>query len=305
MSLPLQLGRVRHESGVDVAVIGELAATLLPRFDGDMLALINEGATGLATARAARDSAQSTRIPIADIELLAPIDLAPRDVLCTGWNYWDHFDEGRAQRAPAVPRPEAPTFFTKRASVVVGPRRAIAFDQRISAKWDYEAELVVIIGKTGRSIPRSRAMDHVFGYCLANDVSQRDLQRRHGGQWFKGKSIDGTMPLGPWIVPAGEIDPYSVRLQCLLNGEVMQDASVKQMAFPIAELIAELSFGMTLQAGDVLLTGTPSGVGNSRTPPVYLKDGDRVVVRGSGLGELCNTVAAADLAGSSDVRPLG
>lgn len=148
-------------------------------------------------------------------------------------------------------------------------------------------------------------MDHVFGYCLANDVSQLDLQRRHGGQWLKGKSVDGTMPLGPWIVPAGEIDPSSVRLQCLLNGEVTQDASVQQMAFPIAEPVAELSFGMTLLAGDILLTGTPSGVGNSRTPPVYLKDGDRVVVRGSGLGELCNTVTTTDLAGSSDVRPLG
>jgi 2-keto-4-pentenoate hydratase/2-oxohepta-3-ene-1,7-dioic acid hydratase in catechol pathway len=305
MNLPLQLGRVRHDAGIDVAVIGEDAATLLPRFDGDMLSLIEEGTAGLETARTARDSAQATKIPMADLELLAPIDLAPRDVLCTGWNYWDHFEEGRAQRAQDVPRPAAPTFFTKRASVVIGPRRPIAFDERISAKWDYEAELVVVIGKPGRSIPRSRAMDHVFGYCLANDVSQRDLQRRHGGQWLKGKSVDGTMPLGPWIVPAGEIDPYSVRLQCLLNGELMQDASVQQMAFPIAELIAELSFGMTLLAGDILLTGTPSGVGNSRTPPVYLKDGDRVVVRGSGLGELCNTLTTTDLAGSSDVRPLG
>lgn len=305
MNLPLQLGRVRHDAGVDVAVIAEDAATLLPRFDGDMLSLIEEGTAGLETARTARDSAQATKIPMADLELLAPIDLAPRDVLCTGWNYWDHFEEGRAQRAQDVPRPAAPTFFTKRASAVIGPRRAIAFDDRLSAKWDYEAELVVVIGKSGRSIPRSRAMDHVFGYCLANDVSQRDLQRRYGGQWFKGKSVDGTMPLGPWIVPAGEIDPYSVRLQCLLNGELMQDASVQQMAFPIAELIAELSFGMTLLAGDILLTGTPSGVGNSRTPPVYLKDGDRVVVRGSGLGELCNTLTTTDLAGSSDVRPLG
>lgn len=305
MKLPLQLGRVRHEAGVDVAVIGEDAATLLPRFDGDMLSLIDEGATGLEAARTARDSAHATKIPMAELELLAPIDLAPRDVLCTGWNYWDHFEEGRAQRTQDVPRPAAPTFFTKRASAVTGPRRAIAFDGRISAKWDYEAELVVVIGKSGRSIPRNRAMDHVFGYCLANDVSQRDLQRRHGGQWLKGKSLDGTMPLGPWIVPAGEIDPYSVRLQCLLNGELMQDATVQQMAFPIAELIAEISFGMTLLAGDILLTGTPSGVGNSRTPPVYLKDGDRVVVRGSGLGELSNTVVATDLAGSSDVRPLG
>ncbi len=305
MSVPLKLARVRHQGAVDVAVIHEETATLLHRFDGDMLALIEEGAIGLSMARAARDSTQSTRIPLSSLELLAPINIGQRDILCTGWNYWDHFEEGRAQRAQDVPRPVAPTFFTKRASAITGPRRAIGYDERISPKWDFEAELAVIIGKTGRSIPRSRAMGHVFGYCLANDISQRDLQRRHGGQWLKGKSIDGTMPLGPWIVPAEDLDPYSVHLQCLVNGEVMQDASVKQMAFPIADLIAELSFGMTLNAGDVLLTGTPSGVGNSRTPPVYLKDGDVVIIRGSGIGELQNTIAAVDLAGASDVEVLG
>jgi 2,4-didehydro-3-deoxy-L-rhamnonate hydrolase len=142
----------------------------------------------------------------------------------------------------------------------------------------------------------------VFGYCLANDISQRDLQRRHGGQWLKGKSIDGTMPLGPYIVTADELDVRKIRLRCEVNGQTLQDAVIAQMAFPIEELIAELSFGMTLHPGDVILTGTPSGVGNAREPQLFLKDGDEVVVRGEGLGELRNVLTARDLAGTSDVN---
>ena len=147
-----------------------------------------------------------------------------------------------------------------------------------------------------------QALDHVFGYCLANDISQRDLQRRHGGQWLKGKSIDGTMPLGPYIVTADELDVRKIRLRCEVNGQTLQDAVIAQMAFPIEELIAELSFGMTLHPGDVILTGTPSGVGNAREPQLFLKDGDEVVVRGEGLGELRNVLTARDLAGTSDVN---
>jgi 2-keto-4-pentenoate hydratase/2-oxohepta-3-ene-1,7-dioic acid hydratase in catechol pathway len=172
----------------------------------------------------------------------------------------------------------------------------------VSRKWDYEAELAVVIGKAGRSIPRAEAFSHIFGFCLANDVSQRDLQRRHGGQWLKGKSIDGTMPLGPVIVTPDELDVPNIRLQCEVNGQVLQDALVAQMAFPIDELIAELSFGMTLRPGDVILTGTPSGVGNAREPQIFLKDGDEVVVRGTGIGELRNRLVTTDLAASSDVR---
>ncbi|MNN57271.1 Ureidoglycolate lyase [compost metagenome] len=161
-----------------------------------------------------------------------------------------------------------------------------------------------MLGKGGRSIPAGRAMEHVWGFCLANDVSQRDLQRRHGGQWLKGKSIDGTMPLGPYLVTADEVDLDTLRLQCLVNGQVMQDARVSQMAFPIAELIAELSFGMTLHAGDVIITGTPAGVGNARTPQVFLRDGDEVVVRGTGLGELRNRLTRRDLYGESSVPSM-
>ena len=220
-----------------------------------------------------------------------------------GLELLDHFEEGFGKReGQDVERPKAPTFFSKSPESVIGPNDPIAYDERISRKWDYEAELVVIIGRGGRSIPKSQALDHVFGYCLANDISQRDLQRRHGGQWLKGKSIDGTMPLGPYIVTADELDVRKIRLRCEVNGQTLQDAVIAQMAFPIEELIAELSFGMTLHPGDVILTGTPSGVGNAREPQLFLKDGDEVVVRGEGLGELRNVLTARDLAGTSDVN---
>jgi 2-keto-4-pentenoate hydratase/2-oxohepta-3-ene-1,7-dioic acid hydratase in catechol pathway len=221
-----------------------------------------------------------------------------RDVLCTGWNYWDHFEESKGKRdGQDVDRPEHPTFFTKGPDVVIGPYDEIAYDPAISAKWDYEAELALVIGKAGRSIPVAEALDHVWGYTLANDVSQRDLQRQHGGQWLKGKSIDQTMPLGPWIVTADEFgDPQDVQLQCLLNGEVMQDASTKQMAYDVATLISELSFGMTLRPGDLLLTGTPAGIGNAREPQVFLAEGDEVVTRADKIGELRNTLVYRELA---------
>ena len=130
------------------------------------------------------------------------------------------------------------------------------------------------------------------------------MQRRHGAQWLKGKSIDGTMPMGPCLVTPDELDVPEIILECIVNGETLQSARVRQMAFPIAELIAELSFGMTLHPGDVIITGTPAGVGNARTPQIFLKAGDEVVCRGTGLGELRNTLAEVDLYGQSSVPPM-
>lgn len=268
---------------------------------GDLVQFISaSSAVRDATIRSVLESGE--RVSAESAQLAAPIRRFRRDVLCTGWNYWDHFEEGKGKReGQDVDRPKAPTFFSKSPDTVIGPNDAIAFDPRISLKWDYEAELAVIIGIGGRSIPKARALDHIFGYCLANDISQRDLQRRHGGQWLKGKSIDGTTPLGPVIVTPDELDVSKVRLQCEVNGRLLQDAVVAQMAFPIEELIAELSFGMTLHPGDVIITGTPSGVGNAREPQLFLQAGDEVVVRGDGIGELRNRMTPIDLAGKSDV----
>ncbi|SDJ13396.1 2-keto-4-pentenoate hydratase/2-oxohepta-3-ene-1,7-dioic acid hydratase (catechol pathway) [Lentzea albidocapillata subsp. violacea] len=237
-------------------------------------------------------------LPLAEVRLEAPLHRFNRDVLCTGWNYWDHFEEsaGKREGQDPVSRPLRPTFFTKGPDTVVGPHDAIAYDPGLSQKWDYEAEIAMVIGRDGRSIPEEKALDHVFGFLVANDVSQRDLQRAHGGQWLKGKSLDATMPLGPWLTTADEIgDLGGLRVQCEVNGVLLQDATSAQMAFSFARIIAELSHGMTLRAGDVILTGTPSGVGNAREPQLFLRDGDVVVTRVSGLGELRNTVTLTDL----------
>lgn len=274
---------------------GETFAAL-PEALGTVDDLVRGGAEALAMAADAVALADPT--PLADVRLGAPLTRFNRDVLCTGWNYWDHFEESSGKREGQDPadRPEHPTFFTKGPDTAIGPYDDIAFDAELSAKWDYEAEVAIVIGRDGRSIDAERAWEHVAGFCVANDVSQRDLQRAHGGQWLKGKSIDATMPLGPWITTTDEIaDPRALRIECELNGERLQDALTGQMAFPVEQLIAELSRGMTLRAGDLLLTGTPSGIGNAREPQVFLQDGDELVTRVSGLGELRNRVRATVL----------
>lgn len=287
----------RHRVGV---VEGE-TIRLLPESEGDMVALIGRGLPEIRRLA----SASAELAPLSTATLAAPIQRFNRDVLCTGWNYWDHFEESRGKReGQDVDAPKAPTFFTKGPNTIIGPNDDIGLDPYISAKWDYEAEVGIVIGKRCRSVSQAEALDHVFGYFLANDVSQRDLQRRHGGQWLKGKSIDRTMPIGPYIVTPDELDVPEIRLELTLNGEVMQSAQLKQMAFPIAALVAELSFGMTLDVGDVIITGTPSGIGNAREPAIFLKPGDEMVVSATGLGELRNRVVSADLHGTTDIPPM-
>jgi 2-keto-4-pentenoate hydratase/2-oxohepta-3-ene-1,7-dioic acid hydratase in catechol pathway len=294
----VRLATVAHHGAERVGVLaGDAELVLLPA-GGDLVDLVAAGEAGLAEAERAAARRQEV-VALPEVRLLAPVRRFRRDILCAGWNYWDHFDEGIGLReGQEVSRPEHPTFFTKGPDTVVGPADPIAFDPRLSAKWDYEAELAVVIGRAGRSIPAGLAERHVFGYTLANDVSQRDLQRAHGGQWLKGKSIDGTMPLGPWVVTVDELGcPPDLRIQCLVNGDLRQDARTTQMAFDLPTLISELSYGMTLRPGDLLLTGTPAGVGAGRNPQQFLAEGDEVVVRAAGLGELRNRLVAADLAG--------
>lgn len=232
-------------------------------------------------------------IPLAEARLGSPIQRWRKNVLCVGWNYWDHFEESRGKREGQDPasRPEHPTFFTKSPRTAIGPHDTIECDFELSEQWDYEAEIALVIGTTGKDIRPEDALDHVFGVMLANDVSVRDVQRAHGGQWFKGKSIDNTMPLGPWLTTLDEVGELSaIKLECELNGETLQHARISQMAFPIATLIAELSQGMTLDAGDVILTGTPSGIGNAREPKVFLRPGDQLVTRATLLGTLENRI---------------
>ena len=298
----MRLATVNVSGTPRVGVVEGELIRLLPADEGDMVALIGRGRSEIERLV---QTAPVHTIALADARLMAPIQRFRRDVLCTGWNYWDHFEESRGKReGQDVDKPVAPTFFTKAPNTVIGPYDDIGLDPHISAKWDYEAEVAVVIGKRCRSVSKAEALDCVFGYFLANDVSQRDLQRRHGGQWLKGKSIDGTMPLGPYIVTGDELDVPEITLELALNGETMQSAKLKQMAFPIAELIAELSFGMTLEVGDVIITGTPAGIGNAREPAIFLKAGDEMMVSATGLGTLRNRIVAADLHGTTDIASM-
>ncbi|GAA0936806.1 fumarylacetoacetate hydrolase family protein [Actinocorallia libanotica] len=291
----MRFGAVLVDGARRTAVIeGEEAAVLPPGSPTPDDAV--RDAQALESLRAAARGAE--RLPLADLDLCAPLTRFNRDILCTGWNYWEHFEESQGKREGQDPkeRPAHPTFFTKGPDTVIGPYDDIAFDPEISAKWDYEAEVALVIGRTGRSIPEEKALDHVAGYLVANDVSQRDLQRAHGGQWLKGKSIDRTMPLGPWITTPDEIaDPHDLAITFDLNGVRLQDATTALTAFTFARVIAELSWGMTLRAGDVVLTGTPHGIGNAREPQIFLKEGDELVTRVKGLGELRNRVVRTRL----------
>lgn len=261
---------------------------------GSMLALIEEGDP--EEVRSLAEGADPFA-RVGEVTLLAPIPEPRRNLFCVGWNYLPHFEEGRGRRGEGEKElPDHPAFFTKTTTSVAGPADDIPLDPAFSEEMDFEAELAVIIGRGGRSIPADDALSHVFGYTVANDVTARDVQRRHGGQWFKGKSVDRSSPMGPWIVPADDVpDPQDLQIRCSVNGVEKQNSNTKYMYFPIPKIIEELSLAMTVLPGDIILTGTPEGVGMWREPPEYLRPGDEVVVSVSGIGELANKVVERSL----------
>jgi 2,4-diketo-3-deoxy-L-fuconate hydrolase len=259
-----------------------------------LLALIEAGEPALEEARALARGGRPD-VPADRVRLLAPIPSPVRNVFCVGWNYRRHYDEGSGKRAGQdQPLPDHPAFFTKPPLTVIGPDEPWRVAPGLARRLDYEAELCVVVGPGGRDIDEADAMAHVFGYTAGNDLTARDVQRAHGGQWFKGKALDGSCPLGPWIVTRDEVpDPHDLRVRCWVNGELRQDASTADMIFSVARLIAELSRGMTLLAGDVVMTGTPEGVGYAMDPPRYLQPGDEVVVEVTGVGRIANRIASA------------
>ena len=263
--------------------------------DGSTIRPIDR-ATSIADAgRLARDQAVAlgAAVEVGTVMLAAPIEPLVRNPFCVGWNYVDHFAEGKAARGGigAQELPDRPTFFTKATLSVIGPFEPIDAHGQDTATLDWEVELAVVIGEGGRSIPEERALDHVLGYTVANDVSAREVQRGHGGQWFRGKSLDGTCPIGPWVVTPDELGPLEKRtITCRVNGETRQSATLGDLHFGVARIIAELSRGLTLVPGDVILTGTPSGVGFARTPPIFLAPGDVVESEIEGIGTLRNVV---------------
>jgi 2-keto-4-pentenoate hydratase/2-oxohepta-3-ene-1,7-dioic acid hydratase in catechol pathway len=257
----------------------------------DMVALIEAGPAALATVRAlAAAPPAGAVLPLAAVALQAPIPRPRRNVFCVGRNYMDHVAEGDRTRGITQSEvPKFPQFFTKAADSVIAPGARVPTHAGVTEWLDYEVELVAVIGTAGRDIPKARALGHVFGWTIGNDVTGRDLQRRHG-QWFKGKSLDRSCPMGPAIVPAADLDAADLAISLKLNGEQRQSSRTSKMIFDVAEIIHQLSAGFTLLPGDVIMTGTPEGVGYAMQPPQAMKAGDVMELTIEGIGTLTNAV---------------
>jgi 2-keto-4-pentenoate hydratase/2-oxohepta-3-ene-1,7-dioic acid hydratase in catechol pathway len=234
------------------------------------------------------------RLPVSAITLRAPLPRPQRNLFCVGRNYRAHAEELATTvfRDAVAQETPWPIVFSKVPETVIGPFDTVRLPGKaVSEQIDYECELAVVIGRGGRDIPKSRAMEHVFGYTVVNDVSARDVQVRHG-QWHLGKSFDTFCPMGPWIATADELDGRATRVRGWINGELRQDGKTQDMIFDIPALIENCSRGITLAPGDVIATGTPSGVGMGFAPPKWLKHGDVVRVEIDGIGVIENRFEA-------------
>ncbi len=212
-----------------------------------------------------------------DVKILAPIRYPRRNIFCLGMNYVDHAKEvafTEKEKKPDVPK--FPVYFSKIAYPALEDKGIIEYKEELSKMLDYEVELAVIIGREGKDIKEDEALDYVFGYTVANDISARNLQGKHG-QWFKGKSVDNFAPMGPYVMTADELsDPSNLQLKCYVNEDLRQNANTKDLVFSIPYVISDLSRGLTLRKGDIILTGTPSGVGLGFKPYKFLNPGDVV-----------------------------
>ena len=281
----------RYRGAERVGVVTGDCAGLISARDGwprTMLALIDAGPELWSALASNPDRAIDERVPLSAVELCAPIPRPRKNIMCLGWNYADHVRESAGARAAEIP--EHPVVFTKNTTSVNGPYGDIPWDPDLTTQLDWEVELAVIVGIGGRRIPVADALRHVFGYTVINDISARDLQFRHK-QYFLGKSLDGTCPMGPVIVTADEIpDPQALELRTWVNGEIKQSSSTHYQVFGVARVLSILSLGMPLEPGDIISTGTPSGVGFVRNPPEFLKQGDLVECEVQGIGRLRNRV---------------
>lgn len=223
------------------------------------------------------------------VKLLAPIPKPPRNIFCIGKNYADHAKEIR--NIPSIGEiPESPIYFSKLPTSVTGPDTVILSHAKATKQIDYEVELAIIIGKEGSNISKEAAEDYIFGYTIANDITARDLQKKHS-QWYKGKSLDTFCPLGPRILHKKSLPlPFDIALICRVNGEVRQHSTTSNMIFDIATIVSDLSQGMTLLPGDIILTGTPAGVGFALNPPQFLQHGDVIEAEIEKIGILKNII---------------
>lgn len=230
------------------------------------------------------------RVAAQEVQWLAPIPRPRKNIMCMGLNYFEHIEEALNLTGKTAKKPTYPIVFTKSVTSVIGHEADIPYDPDTCSKLDWESELGVIIGKTGRKISPEHALDYVFGYTVINDISARDIQLNHK-QYFLGKSLDGGCPIGPVIVTKDEItDPQNLEIACRVNGVTKQNSNTSYMLFKIAEIIVTLSRAMPLEAGDIIATGTPSGVGFARNPPEYLHPGDVVECEVEKIGVLRNRV---------------
>ena len=288
----LRLGvLLANERVLDVGEAARRVRQRLPFDPGDMLSLVASGRAGLAALRKLVGASPAKGLEMQKLRVLAPIPRPRKNVFCVGWNYLEHFEEGAKSRPHVQDMPAHPAFFTKAPTAVNAPFDPVPLHAGVTEKLDWEVELGIVVGRGGCDIAEADAMKHVYGYTVINDVSAREVQRQHGQQWFKGKSLDRTCPMGPWIVTADEVpDPQALRVTCRLNGVVKQDSNTRHMYFRIPRIIAELSAGLTLEPGDVISTGTPAGVGHARTPPEFMRAGDILETEVESIGMLRNRI---------------
>jgi 2-keto-4-pentenoate hydratase/2-oxohepta-3-ene-1,7-dioic acid hydratase in catechol pathway len=278
---------------VDLAELAAASGSAAP--PADLLALIDAGDSGLDAVRdllaKLKPSAGAPVIrPLAGVEVLAPLDPPRGNVIAIGRNYAKH----AAETAARGEEPKPPTVFSKAITTIAGPYDDVPIDPAVSDEIDWEVELGLVIGKAGINITREDALDHVFGYTVVNDVSARDIQSNWGGQYFKGKSLDSSCPSGPWVVTRDEVaDPQSLKLRLTVNGTVKQDSTTANMIYSVDAIISWISIGMTLLPGMMVATGTPEGVGFTRTPPEFIHVGDLVEAEVEGIGALRNKFVAA------------
>lgn len=282
---------VVHENGNRVWDVPGLAKAKNKEVPNSIFAGIQEGGPFYATLEelvqwGVENGKNEYQLPLEDVKWLPPITKPRKNIMCVGKNYRDHAIEMGSE----ADIPKHMIVFTKAPTTVIGHKDSIEAHEELTNELDYEGELAVVIGKQGRNIAEADALDYVFGYTIVNDITARDLQVRHK-QYFLGKSLDSSCPMGPWIVHHSEIkNPNGLNIQTRVNGEIRQNSNTEHFIFPIEEIIATLSQGMTLEPGDIIATGTPSGVGKGFKPPRLLSKGDEVEIYVEGIGKLNNTV---------------
>ena len=304
----MKFATAKHREDIFVCLVDEDQKAVLPlnrteqartgetSFPDSMIEFISDGDRCIGKVRQLADWVQTQEapnayfIPFSEISLLAPIPRPAKNIFCIGKNYAEHAIEmGSAEDIP-----KAPIVFTKAPTAVIGPNESVLNHRGVTSELDYEGELAVIIGKSGRAIKKEEALDHVFGYTIINDVTARDLQSKHK-QYFIGKSLDTTCPMGPWIVHKSLIEnPNLLDIETKVNGEVRQSSNTKHFIFPIEEIISVLSAGMTLEPGDIIATGTPAGVGSGFKPPMFLQPGDTIEVKVEKVGTLKSFIQDKD-----------